>query len=183
MTNTETHIEVGRLGGRAAPPDPRHSFVLRDATSSDAPIISDLVTRLATYEELAHEVIATADDFHTALFGTPPRAYAMLAEVDGKPIGFALWFYNFSTFLGRHGLYVEDVFVEPDYRGHGIGRALFAALAARAVAENCGRMEWWVLDWNEPARRFYHALGAHPMTDWTVQRLTGDALHALAQEA
>jgi GNAT superfamily N-acetyltransferase len=138
---------------------------------------------LVTYEKLAHEVIATADDFHAALFGNPPHAYAMLAEIDGKPVGFALWFYNFSTFLGRYGLYVEDVFVEPEYRGHGIGRALFAALAARALAENCGRMEWWVLDWNESARRFYRALGAEPMTDWTVQRLTGDALHALAQEA
>jgi GNAT superfamily N-acetyltransferase len=169
--------------GRAAPPVPSLQFVLRDATSGDAPTIAELVVRLASYENLAQEAIATADDIHAALFGTPSRAYAMLAEIDGKPIGFALWFYNFSTFLGRHGLYVEDVFVEPEYRGHGIGRALFAALAARAVAEKCGRMEWWVLDWNEPARRFYRAIGAQPMTDWTVQRLTGDALHVLAKEA
>jgi len=169
--------------GRAALPDPRLQFVLREATPSDVPTIADLVVRLAIYKKLAHEAVATADDFHTALFGNPPRAYAMLAETDAKPVGFALWFYNFSTFLGRHGLYVEDVFVEPRYRGNGIGRALFAALAARAMAENCGRIEWLVLDWNEPAGRFYRALGAQPMTDWTVQRLTGDALRALAQEA
>lgn len=168
--------------GCAAPPDPRLQFFLRDATPGDAPAIAELALKLASYEKLEHEVTATADDFHTALFGTPPRAHAMLAEIDAKPIGFALWFYSFSTFLGRHGLYVEDVFVEPEYRGHGIGRALFAALAARAVAEHCGRMEWWVLDWNEPAKRFYHSLGAQPMTDWTVQRLTGAALLALGNE-
>jgi diamine N-acetyltransferase len=171
-----------RLVGRAAPPGPGRSFILRDAIPGDAQTIADLVKRLAAYEKLAHEVTASVDDFHTALFASPPRAYAMLAEIDGKPVGFALWFYNFSTFVGRHGLYVEDVYVDPEYRGHGIGRALFAALAARAVAENCGRMEWWVLDWNEPAKRFYRNLGAQSMTDWTVQRLTGAALLALGDE-
>ena len=182
MTDTD-ESKAERLVGRAAPPDPSRSFVLRDATPEDAPTIANLVVALATYEKLQDEATATADDFHAALFGTPPRAHAMLAEINNIPVGFALWFYNFSTFVGRHGLYVEDVFVSPEYRGRGIGRALFAALAARAVAENCGRMEWWVLDWNEPAQRFYHSLGAQPMNEWTVQRLTGDALHALAQEA
>ncbi|MEJ0045131.1 MAG: GxxExxY protein [Rhodospirillales bacterium] len=181
MSDTDEKDRQGKLVGRAAPPDPRLSFVLRDATPGDAPIIAGLVKALAEYEELAHEANATADDFHAALFGTPPRAYAMLAEIDDKPVGFALWFYNFSTFLGRQGLYVEDVYVDPDHRGLGIGRALFAALAARAVAEQCGRMEWWVLDWNEPARRFYRALGAEPMSEWTVQRLSGASLEALAQ--
>lgn len=157
-------------------------FVLRDAMPGDAAIVAHFVKVLAEYEKLGHEVMAGEAEFDAALFGDPPRAYAMLAEVDGTPVGFALWFYNFSTFLGRHGLYVEDVFVAPAHRGLGIGRAFFSALAARAVAAGCGRMEWWVLDWNEPARRFYAGLGAEPMDEWTVQRLSGDALRRLAHE-
>jgi len=155
---------------------------LRMAEAGDCATIAALVKALAAYERLEHEAVATAEDFRTALFGTPPRAHAMLAEFGGKAVGFALWFYNFSTFKGHHGLYIEDVFVVPEYRGHGIGRAFFAALAARAVAEGCPRLEWSVLDWNEPAIRFYRALGAAPMDEWTVQRLTGAALHKLAQE-
>ncbi|WP_342776897.1 GNAT family N-acetyltransferase [Hankyongella ginsenosidimutans] len=118
-----------------------------------------------------------------SLFGATPRAYALLAEVEGQPVGFALWFYNYSTFLGRHGLYVEDVFVEPEQRGKGIGKAIFADLARRAVAQGCGRMEWWVLDWNAPSIAFYRAIGAAAMDEWTVQRLEGDALRALAHAA
>ncbi len=162
---------------------PARPFVLRDAVAADAPCIAALVRELADYERLGHEVVATVGDFETALFGEPPRAYAMMADVEGISVGFALYFFNFSTFLGRHGLYVEDVFVRPSSRGLGIGRALFQALAARAVAQGCGRMEWWVLDWNETAIGFYRGLGAAPMSDWTVQRLSGNALRELADSA
>jgi diamine N-acetyltransferase len=156
-------------------------FTLRDAQPRDAGEIARLVRELADYEKLAHEACAGSDDFAAALFGKPTRAYAMIVEVNGAAVGFALWFYNFSTFLGRPGLYVEDVFVEPAHRGLGIGKAMFRAMAARAVAEGCGRMEWWVLDWNAPAIGFYRGMGAVAMSDWTVQRLTGAALHALAR--
>jgi len=156
-------------------------FVLRDARPGDAADIARLVKALATYEKLADEACASAEDFHTALFGPKPAAHALIADIDGKAVGFALWFYNFSTFVGRAGLYVEDVFVEPEYRGLGIGKAFFQALAARATAEGCRRMEWSVLDWNTPAIEFYRGMGAVAMDDWTVQRLTGDPLVALAR--
>jgi len=159
------------------------AFILRDASPDDVADIARLVLALATYEKLDHLVTATHADFHAALFASPPRAHAMVAELDGKIVGFALYFYNFSTFLGRHGLYLEDLFVEPEHRKLGLGRAFFRALAARAVAEGCGRMEWSVLDWNAPAIKFYRVMGAVPMDDWTVNRLSGAALHALAQEA
>jgi GNAT superfamily N-acetyltransferase len=155
-------------------------FVLRDARPADCGDIARLVRALAEYEKLADEAQATAEDFHRALFAEPARAWAALAIVDGAAVGLALWFYNFSTFVGRAGLYVEDVFVEPAHRGAGIGRAFFRMMAARAVAEGCGRMEWSVLDWNTPAVEFYRAMGAEPMDEWTVQRLTGDALQRLA---
>jgi len=161
---------------------PVDGVLLRDATADDAEAIAALVRELAVYERLGHEVTATPQDFRTALFGAVPRAHAMLADAGGASVGLALYFFNFSTFVGRHGLYVEDVFVQPAWRGRGIGRAFFKALAARAVAEGCRRMEWSVLDWNEPAMNFYRNLGAVPMSEWTVQRLAGDALHALAQE-
>jgi GNAT superfamily N-acetyltransferase len=156
------------------------AYVLRDAAPGDVAAIAGLVKELAAYEKLADEANATEEDFRLALFGPTPRAHAMMADVDGSGVGFALYFFNFSTFVGRHGLYVEDVFVQPAHRGRGIGRALFRALAARAVAEGCGRMEWAVLDWNEPSINFYRALGAIPMNEWTVQRLAGGALLALA---
>jgi len=156
------------------------TYVLRDATLDDLIEVVRLVRELAVYERLAHEMVATELDFASALFGSHPRAFAMLAEVDGKPVGLALWFYNFSTFLGRHGIYVEDVFVDPAYRGLGIGKAFFVHLARRAVAENCGRMEWAVLDWNTLAIDFYKKMGAQAMQEWTVQRLTGSALAELA---
>jgi diamine N-acetyltransferase len=155
-------------------------FLLRDARPEDCGEIVRLVKALAVYERLEDQAGATAADFEVALFGTPARAWAMLAWVDGACVGLALWFYNFSTFRGRHGLYVEDVFVEPAFRGLGIGRAFFEGMAARAVAEGCARMEWSVLDWNEPALRFYRGLGAVGMDEWTVQRLSGEALARLA---
>jgi GNAT superfamily N-acetyltransferase len=155
-------------------------ITLREAREEDVPDILRLVRALAEYERLSHEVVADEADFRAALFASPPRAHAMLAWRDGRAIGLALWFYNFSTFTGRPGLYVEDVFVEPAARGAGIGRMLFRELARRAVAMGCARMEWSVLDWNAPAIGFYRSIGAAPMQDWTVQRLSGPALAALA---
>ena len=156
------------------------TLTFRSAAPGDEPRIAWFVRALADYEKLLHEAVATEADYTEALFGTPPRCHAIFAERDGKQLGFALWCYNFSTFVGRHGLYVEDVFVLPEFRGQGIGKGLFSELARRAVAEGCLRMEWSVLDWNEPARKFYGTIGARPMDEWTVQRLTGDALKALA---
>ena len=154
---------------------------IRPAVSADLPLIASLVRELAEYEKLAHQAVATEADFAAALFGPSPKAYALIVEHDGQPAGFAVYFYNFSTFLGRPGLYVEDVFVRPEFRRNGYGRAIFKYLAQKAVDENCGRMEWWVLDWNEPAIKFYGSLGAVPMDEWTVQRLTGDALKNFAE--
>ena len=154
--------------------------VLRMATVEDVPTILNLITALAEYERLDDEVVATEDGLRASLFGTPVRAEALLAEIAGSPVGFALWYYNFSTFQGRHGLYLEDIFVDPDHRGTGIGRMIFRFLAARAVAQGCGRMDWDVLNWNSTAIRFYRSIGAPPRDGWTRQRLTGHALEALA---
>ncbi len=171
---------ASHLGQKA--PDPV-SFRLRGAAVGDAKEIARLVFALATYEKLAHECRGTEADFRRELFEVPqPRAHAMVAEVDDKIVGLALWFYNFSTFNCRAGLYLEDLYVEPEYRNLGIGKAFFRALARRALAEGCSRMEWAVLDWNEPAIAFYRSLGAIGMSDWTVQRLSGTALEALAAE-
>jgi GNAT superfamily N-acetyltransferase len=147
----------------------------------DSALIFDLVRELAEYERLAHEVDATQDDIAGALFGPNPRVFAEIAEWDGEPAGFALWFYNFSTFRGRHGIYLEDLFVRPSFRSKGIGKSLIKHLARRCVDEGLSRFEWWVLDWNEPAIRFYQALGASPMDEWTVQRVTGENLMKLAE--
>jgi GNAT superfamily N-acetyltransferase len=155
-------------------------MTIRAATPDDLPLIVALVRELAAYERLSEQAVASEADFARALFGSPPAAHALIAEFGGAAAGFALYFYNFSTFVGRRGLYVEDVFVRPEFRRCGLGRGLFRYLAAIAVAENCGRMEWSVLDWNEPAIRFYASLGATPMHEWTVQRLTGAALAAFA---
>lgn len=156
-------------------------MTIRPATPADIPLVATLVRELAEYEKLAHEAVATEADFETALFGPTPRAHALIVEKDGETAGFALYFYNFSTFLGRPGIYVEDVYIRPDFRRHGLGKDVFRYLARKAVAEGCGRMEWWVLNWNAPAIKFYAGLGARPMDEWTVQRLTGDALHQFAE--
>jgi GNAT superfamily N-acetyltransferase len=158
----------------------QEGVVLRLATAEDVPTILGFVRALAVYEHLEDEVLATEADFQQSLFGTPARAEALLAEVDGKPVGFAVWFYNFSTFRGRHGLFLEDIFVDPAHRGAGIGRAIFRFLAQRAIAQGCARMDWDVLNWNSTAIRFYRSLGAHPLDGWTRQRLTGRALATLA---
>jgi GNAT superfamily N-acetyltransferase len=156
-------------------------LVLRDAVPGDAELMLDYIRELAEFECLSHECVADADMLRRSLF-EDNRAGAMMAEWDGAPAGFALYFYNFSTFLGRPGIYLEDLFVRPAYRRKGVARGLFRALARKAVAENCGRFEWSVLDWNENAIRFYRELGATPMEEWTVQRLSGEALHRLARE-
>jgi len=159
------------------------SLVIRPARPADVGLVTALVRELAEYEKLAHEVEATEGHFEAALFGPPPRVFCDIAEWGGEPAGFALWFYNFSTFLGRHGIYLEDLFVRPAFRGMGIGKALLAHLARRCVAEGLGRLEWWVLDWNEPAIGFYKRHGARMMDEWTVCRVTGEALTKLAEAA
>ena len=156
------------------------SATIRPAKSADAPLILDLIRELAAYERLAHEVDATEPALAAALFGPTPRVFCELAEWDGKPAGFALWFYSFSTFLGRYGIYLEDLFVRPERRGRGIGRALLARLAARCRDEGLPRLEWAVLRWNEPSIGFYRALGAEPKDEWTSYRLSGAALRRLA---
>jgi GNAT superfamily N-acetyltransferase len=157
--------------------------MVRPATPADVPTIARLIRALAAYERLAHEVVLDEDRLREHLFGPRPYAEALLAEEAGAVVGFALFFHNYSTFLGRPGLYLEDLFVEPAHRGRGHGKALLAALARLAVERGCGRLEWAVLDWNEPAIAFYRALGAEPMDEWTVYRLTGDALRRLAAPA
>lgn len=154
---------------------------IRDAVPADAELVHRFVRKLAEYEKLLHAVTASETDLAAALFGPSPKVFALILEASGEPVGFTLWFYTFSTFLGRHGIWVEDVFVDPAHRGKGYGTAAFRHLAARAVAEGCGRMEWAVLDWNQPAIDFYAGIGAKPLNDWITQRLEGDALYALAR--
>ncbi len=153
---------------------------IRFATADDVALVLMFVRKLAEYERLSHEVVATEDLLRQTLFGPCPRAEVLLAFHRDQPAGFALFFHNFSTFLGRRGIYLEDLYVEPALRGLGIGKALLVHLAALARRRNCGRLEWSVLDWNEPAIRFYKGLGAVPMNEWTVFRLAGDALDRLA---
>ena len=155
---------------------------VRPAVPADAPLIAELVRELAAYERLAHEAAATEADFAAVLFGPAPRVFCDIAEVGGEPVGMALWFYSFSTFLSRHGLYLEDLYVRPHARGAGAGRALLSRLARRCREEGLGRLEWSVLDWNAPALGFYRALGAEGMDGWTVHRLAGPALAQLAGE-
>jgi GNAT superfamily N-acetyltransferase len=150
------------------------------ATPADVPLILSLIGELADYEKLRHEVIATEASVNQALFGPHPSAEAIIARVGDEVAGFALFFHNFSTFLGKQGLYLEDLFVRPEFRGRAIGKSLLSHLAALAVTRDCGRFEWAVLDWNRPARDFYEALGAQPKSDWVIHRLSGDALRRLA---
>ena len=153
---------------------------LRPAARDDVGQILSFIRELAEYEKLAHEAVADEATLAAQLFGERPAAEVVIAEVDGQPAGFALFFHNFSTFLGQRGLYLEDLFVRPQFRGLGLGRRLMAHLAKLAVERDCGRFEWSVLDWNEPAIRFYRSLGAVGLEEWTVQRVTGAALRALA---
>ena len=155
-------------------------LTIRPATVEDVALVAQLIRELAEYERLADAAVASEADLREQLFGERPAAEVLVAEADGEPAGFALFFHTFSTFLGKRGLYLEDLFVRPAFRGLGLGRHLMAALARIAVQRGCGRFEWSVLDWNEPAIGFYRALGASAMDEWTVQRLQGEALRALA---
>ena len=156
------------------------SLRIERATERDVPLILRLIKELADYERMADEVVATEDALRQTLFGARPAAEVVVAYVGSEPAGFALFFHNYSTFLAKPGLYLEDLFVVPKFRGRGCGKALLTHLAALAVERNCGRFEWSVLDWNEPAIGFYKKLGAKPMDTWTIFRVTGDALHKLA---
>ena len=155
-------------------------IALRPATRADVPVVARLIRALAEYEHLAHECAADEASLELHLFGPRPFAEVILAEVDGEPAGFAFFFHNYSTFLARPGLYLEDLFVVPERRGLGLGRRLLAALAALAVERGCGRLEWSVLKWNAPAIGFYERLGAVVMEEWQVYRLTGEPLRVLA---
>ena len=156
-------------------------LTLRRATVQDLPTVLRFIRELAEYEHLAHEVVLDVDELHEHLFGTRPYAEVLIAESDGRDaVGFALFFHNFSTFLGRPGIHLEDLFVRPEARGAGHGLALLRALGRIARDRGCGRIEWNVLDWNEPSIAFYRSLGAQPMDAWLLYRLTGDAMEALA---
>lgn len=155
-------------------------FAIRAAVPGDVPEILRLVRELAEYEKLAHQAVGTPGALHEALFGRRPAAEALLAERGGRAVGFALYFTTFSTFLCKPGLYLEDLFVEPAHRGAGIGKAFLARLAALAVERDCGRLEWRVLDWNEPSIRFYESLGASLMKEWILVRMTRRELESLA---
>jgi GNAT superfamily N-acetyltransferase len=153
---------------------------VRKATRGDAALIVDFIRKLARYEKLENEAVLSVSDIEERLFCADPKAFCLIADVGDDPVGFALYFYNFSTFLGRHGIYLEDLFVEESARGKGAGKALLASLAKITSEENLGRLEWSVLDWNAPSIAFYKSLGAVPMDEWTVFRLTGDGLRKLA---
>ncbi len=165
-------------GGRAGA-----TFSIRSAGRDDVPLLLRMIRELADYERLADEVVADEDALEESLFGAARCAEAAIGELDGEPVAFAAWFYNFSTFVGRRGMYLEDLYVRPAHRGRGYGLALFRWLASRAVELGCGRMEWAVLDWNEPAIAFYRGLGARPMDEWTIFRLAPDALRRFAKGA
>lgn len=157
-------------------------FVIREAVRGDAPAIEALVRELAAFERMEHEMTATAADFERTLFAADPKVHALVCSVDGTTVGCAIYFFNYSTWLGRHGLFLEDLYVRESVRGRGLGRALLARLARIAVERGCGRFEWNVLDWNADAIGVYESLGARPQEGWVGYRLTGDALAALARE-
>jgi GNAT superfamily N-acetyltransferase len=157
--------------------------MIRPATIADTPTIAALIRSLAEYEKLAHKVFLDENDLRKHLFGPRPYAEVLMAEEGSEIVGFALFFHNFSTFLGQPGIYLEDLFVRPEYRGRGHGKALLTALAQLSIERGCHRLEWAVLDWNEPALRFYRSLGAGPLDGWTLFRLTGDALRNLARSS
>ena len=157
------------------------TFQIREANESDVPQIHQFIRDLADYEKLAHVVVATDAQLRETLFGKTPYAEVIIAEEDGTPAGFALFFHNYSTFLAQPGIYLEDLFVKPEYRGRGYGKALLARLAQIARERNCGRVDWAVLDWNEPSIAFYESLGARRMDEWHTFRLTGPSLDRLAK--
>jgi len=158
------------------------NFIIRPAIKEDCSLILDFIMELATYEKLAHEVVTDVTTLEESLFGETSYAKVVIGEYKNKPVSFALYFHNFSTFLGRPGLYLEDLYVKSEIRGKGLGKIMLSYLAKIAVNLNCGRFEWWVLDWNKPAIRFYKTIGAESMTEWTVNRVSGDNLIKLAQE-
>ena len=155
-------------------------LVLRPATEADAGLILRFISELAVYEKEPDAVVTDQDGIAASLFGQGATARALIAELDAEPVGYAVWFASYSTWLGRNGLYLEDLYVTPEMRGRGVGKAILRQLAALAVAQGCGRMEWSVLDWNAPAIAFYESVGARPQSEWTVFRLTGDALSTFA---
>jgi GNAT superfamily N-acetyltransferase len=158
------------------------TIAIRPAVPTDLPLIATLIRDLAAYEKLSHEVRFDETALGVNLFGPRPHAEVVIGEVDGVAQGFALFFHNFSTFEGRPGIYLEDLYVRPQARGAGLGKALLAHLAALAIARDCARLEWWVLDWNAPSIGFYTSLGARPMDEWTVMRVDGAALVALGDQ-
>lgn len=155
-------------------------FTIRPATPTDAPVLFDLIVALAEYEKLSHAVTGSAEALEEHLFDSQPYAEAILAEYGGQAVGFALFFYNYSTFLTKPGIYLEDLFVLPEFRRQGIGTAILKYLAQLAVSRNCGRLEWSVLDWNQPAIAFYEKMGASVLPDWRICRVTGDSLTQMA---
>jgi GNAT superfamily N-acetyltransferase len=157
-------------------------LTLRFADESDVPLVLSFIKKLAEYEKLSHEVVADEATLRRSLFGERQVAEVIIGDYKDQPVAFALFFHNFSTFLGQPGLYLEDLFVDPAMRGRGIGQMMLSYLAQLAVKRGCGRLEWWVLDWNESAINFYKKLGAYPMDEWTVYRVTGSTLTQLAQE-
>jgi GNAT superfamily N-acetyltransferase len=158
----------------------RAKIDIRMARQTDIPLILHFIQSLAEYERLRESCVATEEQLHATLFGDKPGAEVIIASIDDEPMGFALFFHNYSTFLAQRGLYLEDLFVKPEARGHGVGYALLSALARIAIERGCGRLEWAVLDWNQLAIDFYKRIGARPLDDWTVFRMTGDALENLA---
>jgi GNAT superfamily N-acetyltransferase len=156
------------------------NFTIRPATEKDAPVILSLIKGLAEYEKLSHEVFATEKLLRDTLFGAHPVAEVILGDFEGEPVSFALFFHNYSTFLGLPGIYLEDLFVKPEMRRKGFGKVMLAYVANLAKERQCGRLEWSVLDWNEPAWKFYKSIGAVPMDEWTVHRVTGDGISRLA---
>ncbi|WEK05471.1 MAG: GNAT family N-acetyltransferase [Candidatus Devosia phytovorans] len=154
-------------------------LTIRSATAEDAGLIVHFIAALAEYEKLSHEAKATEADIVRDLFGVSPKVFCEIAEWEGRPVGFALWFYTYSTFQGRHGIWLEDLYVDPEIRGKGIGKALLVNLAQRCLAEELGRFEWWVLDWNEPSIKFYKSQGGVMQDEWTKVRVDGDALKKL----
>jgi GNAT superfamily N-acetyltransferase len=156
-------------------------FTIRLAEQEDTGLVLEFIRKLAAYEKLSHEVVATEAVLFDSLF-VKHQAEVIIGEMDGRPVSFALFFHNFSTFLGKANLYLEDLFVDEEHRGRGLGKAMFACLARIAVERGCGRLDWWCLDWNEPSIAFYKRLGARPMSDWTVYRVDGPSLDRLANE-